>query len=302
MPRTDTAPISAVIPSRDGEHLLRRILPPLLREAPPDLNEIIVVDDASTDGSVEMLHREFPTVRVLALAGNVGFGAACNFGVQAARHELVLLLNSDMEVTPGSVARLREHFEDPKVFAAGPEYRNPDPSHPAPMRDDARPSYMLGAPAGGGIFRRGAFLELGGFDPLYAPFYWEDFDLGWVAWRQGWKVVFDPGCHFWHLESATIRRLFTAAYVERIRTRNRCLFGWKNLHDPRVLARFQLRSLGRGFGGVLHRRTFASLLGVCDSLPRIPTALRRRSRAGSGRGDEAILCETNTSVELLQQL
>ncbi len=295
-------PISAVIPNRDGADLLRRTLPPLLRELPTPENEVVVIDDASTDGSVEMLREEFPAVRAIALSENVGFGAACNLGMSEARHSLVLLLNSDMEVTPGSVAMLRQHLDDPQVFAAGPEYRNPDPSWRAPEHEQARPSYMLGAPAGGGLFRREVFLELGGFDPLYAPFYWEDFDLGWVAWRHGWKVVFEPRCHFWHLESATIRKLFPAGYIERIRTRNRCLFGWKNLLDPWILARFQARSLLRGISGVLRRHSCASLLGVLDSLPRVPAALRRRHLPPDGRGDWAILRETNTSLELLQQL
>ena len=61
-----SAPISAVIPNRDGADLLRRTLPPLLRELPTPENEVVVIDDASTDGSVEMLREEFSTVRVVS--------------------------------------------------------------------------------------------------------------------------------------------------------------------------------------------------------------------------------------------
>ena len=189
-------PISVVIPNRDGADLLRRTLPPVLRELPPPRHEVLVVDDASEDDSVAVLAAEFPQVRVVALETNVGFGAACNRGFAEARSELVLLLNSDMEVTPGSVEVLLEHFGDPRVLAAGPEYHSDKPN-PPPLPTGPGPFWnQVGVPAGGGLFRRGAFLQLGGFDPLYHPFYWEDLDLGWAAWRAGWRNVYDTRCHF----------------------------------------------------------------------------------------------------------
>jgi len=281
-------PISAVIPNRDGADLLRRTLPPLLRELPPDRHEILVVDDASDDDSVEMMGREFRAVRAIALDENIGFGAACNRGFQEASHDLVLLLNSDMEVTPGSIEPLTEHFAEPDVFAAGPRYAEPD--EPVGPLDDGlglvRP--QLGSPAGGGLFSRRKFLELGGFDPLYHPFYWEDLDLGWNAWRQGWRIVFDRRACFIHNESATIRRLYAARFVTRVRARNRCLFGWKNLRDKRLLVRFAARSLGRAAKALCLRGVGSELLGVLDSLRYVPRALAGRGE-GSGPSDRAIL-------------
>lgn len=284
MPNT---PISAVIPNRDGADLLRRILPPLLCELPLDGNEVLVVDDASADGSVEMLQQEFPGVRVVALTENVGFGAACNLGFREAHHPLVLLLNSDMEVTPGSIEMLLRHLADPEVFAVGPWYQSDGPSQSSPRVEPHRVRFQLGAPAGGGLFRRDAFVSLGGFDPLFHPFYWEDLDLGWRAWRQGLRVVLDSRCHFLHLESVTIRRLYATAYVRRIRTRNRFLFGWRNLRSPSLLGPFLAHAARRALADLLRRRDPSGVLGVLSSLPFIAKA--RRSAGQGGLTDVEVL-------------
>ena len=284
-----TQRVSAVIPNRGGARLLRRTLPPLLRELPPDGHEVLVIDDASEDDSVDVLRREFPGVRVVPLKKNVGFGAACNRGVEEAQHEIVLLLNSDMEVTPGSVGMLLEHFAHTDVFAAGPRYvdasRDPGP------RDDGfglvRPQF--GSPAGGGLFSRERFLEIGGFDPLYHPFYWEDIDLGWNAWRRGWRVVEDMRVDFIHLVSATIGTLYDEATVTRIRDRNRCLFGWKNFHSGGLLARHGWTVMRKALGDVLKRRSLAGTLGFASAVARLPRAIRARRLTRPGLPDAEIM-------------
>jgi GT2 family glycosyltransferase len=295
-------PLSAVIPNRDGADLLRRTLPPLLRELPLDRHQVLVIDDASEDDSVAMLAREFPGVRVVALRENVGFGAACNLGFREAQHELVLLLNSDMEVTPGSLGVLLEHFSDPQVFAAGPEYRSTSADAPPPPRGPASVHAQVGAPAGGGVFRRAAFLDLGGFDPLYHPFYWEDLDLGWNAWAAGWRITHDTRCHFVHLESATIRKIYSERYVRRVRTRNRLLFGLKNLRSPGRLAHLVARTALGAVGDLVLRADPTRLLGVCATLSRLPACLGRRFGSPRRRPDREIIAESNCVWELLLRL
>lgn len=282
-------PISAVVPNRDGADLLRRTLPSLLRELPPGQHEILVVDDASEDDSVGMLGHEFPDVRVLALDENVGFGAACNRGFREASHDLVLLLNSDMEVTPGSIELLRAHLAEPDVFAAGPQYAKPGRPVAPPDNGLGPVRPQLGAPGGGGLLSRDRFLELGGFDPLYYPFYWEDIDLGWNAWRRGWRIVRDTRACFVHVGAATIGSLYTPAYVARVKIRNRCLLGWKNFRSARLLAR-HAGSVARNLaGGLIRRRRFAEVLGVMDAVAALPRALRARRSLSGGLSDAEIM-------------
>ena len=93
-----------------------------LHAAPPSLScRIIVVDNASADGSVEAVREGWPDVEVIALARNAGFAAANNAGIRAGRGELLLLLNSDTIVPPGAIDRLAARLlREPDVAAAGP--------------------------------------------------------------------------------------------------------------------------------------------------------------------------------------
>lgn len=113
--------VSVVIVSYNTCDLLRRAV-----SSVADAGEVVVVDNASADGSVELIQTEFPEVRLIANAENVGFGPANNQGIKVANGELVLLMNSDAEAQPGSVAKLAEVFRDPGVVAAGGRLLHPD--------------------------------------------------------------------------------------------------------------------------------------------------------------------------------
>jgi N-acetylglucosaminyl-diphospho-decaprenol L-rhamnosyltransferase len=115
--------VSVVIVSYNTREQLRRCL-----QAVGDGDEAVVVDNASEDGSPEMVREEFPLVRLIENDSNVGFGAANNQGMDLAQGELVLLLNSDAYAAPGAIARLAEEFRNPDVIAAGGRLLNPDGS------------------------------------------------------------------------------------------------------------------------------------------------------------------------------
>lgn len=115
------SPISVVIVNFNTRDLLRECLSSL-----GGAFEVIVVDNASRDGSADMVEREFPHVRLLKNAQNRGFGPANNQGLEAAQSRLVLLLNSDARPEPGAVERLAEAFDDPTVVAAGGMLLTPD--------------------------------------------------------------------------------------------------------------------------------------------------------------------------------
>ena len=93
-----------------------------LHDAPPGIpHEIVVVDNASSDGAAAMVRERFPAVRVIDAGGNLGFARANNIGIRATSSELVLLLNPDTRVTPGAIdAMVREMDRNREVVAMGP--------------------------------------------------------------------------------------------------------------------------------------------------------------------------------------
>ena len=111
--------ITVIIPSFNGCALLGERLPDVVSSLVGSF-AIAVVDDASTDGSVEMLQREFPAVHVIARQTNGGFSAAVNDGIRATKGEFVVLLNNDVEVTPGFLEPIMPLFADESVFAISP--------------------------------------------------------------------------------------------------------------------------------------------------------------------------------------
>ncbi len=113
--------VTVVIVSFNTCDLLRRCL----RCIEPE-HEIVVVDNASSDGSADMVAREFPGVRLIRNDQNRGFGGANNQGIDVASRELVLLLNSDAFAKPGAIGRLAEAFDDPTIVAAGGKLLNED--------------------------------------------------------------------------------------------------------------------------------------------------------------------------------
>ena len=291
--------ISAVIPNRDGADLLRRILPPLLLELSSPEHEIIIVDDGSEDDSRTMLAEEFPQVRVLAQVASIGFGVACNLGIEAAKNNMILLLNSDMIVSAGSIQTLVSHFTTDDLFAVGPEYQSDKPDAPPPPEVSAPVVNQIGSPAGGGLLRRDIFLQLGGFDALYHPFYWEDLDLGWAAWRAGYKILYDSRVKFLHLENVTIKRLYTAQFVARVKARNRAFFGWKWLREPVNLAACNRRLWRHAIAGIIKRRDTAPLLGLWDAWRQRNKALAAYPSIPAVRSEAEILKAAGIDVDTL---
>ena len=119
-------PLSVVVPTHDTRELTLACLAALARQDLPGL-EVILVDDASSDGTSEAVAGLHPAVRVLRVEPAAGFTRAANLGLRAARGEILLLLNSDTEVDPGGLAALLAAFAaDPGLGALGGALRYPD--------------------------------------------------------------------------------------------------------------------------------------------------------------------------------
>jgi N-acetylglucosaminyl-diphospho-decaprenol L-rhamnosyltransferase len=118
-----SGPVSVIIVSFNTIDKLRKCLTCL--ETEPEI-EVIVVDNASQDGSVEMVRSEFPNVICLALEENIGFGRANNRGMEIAKHEIILFLNSDAYAHPGAIKTLASAFTCQTTVAAGGKLLNLD--------------------------------------------------------------------------------------------------------------------------------------------------------------------------------
>ncbi len=115
------ADLAIVIVSYNARHDLERVLASLSVAPPRTTHEIVVVDNASSDGSPAMVRERFPRVHLIEAGGNVGFARANNLGIRATSADLILLLNSDTVVPPGAVdALVSDLLAHPEVAVVGP--------------------------------------------------------------------------------------------------------------------------------------------------------------------------------------
>jgi GT2 family glycosyltransferase len=246
--------ISAVIPNWNGKELLKSNLPSLIEAL--DYHggdcEIIVVDDASTDGSPQFITNTYPLVRLVTLQRRHGFSGAVNSGVNVARYDMLLLLNSDIRVQKDFLSPLLTYFDDDRTFAVSNKaMKDENAALTRPhymefrygfMREvymakskENEPSYAFGASGGHALFDRKKFLQLGGFDEIYSPFYYEDADLSYRAWKRGYRVYYEPNSIVYHEHQGTIGKSFSKRYISFIFNRNKLIFLWKNLTDSKII-------------------------------------------------------------------
>jgi GT2 family glycosyltransferase/glycosyltransferase involved in cell wall biosynthesis len=300
--RPNNKSASVVIPNWNGRDLLEKYIPSVIQalSGNPD-NEVVIVDNGSEDNSAEFLREHFPSVRMLALDRNLGFGGGSNAGFRAAKNDIVVLLNSDMRVEPNFLAPLLEAFTDETIFSVACQIFFSDPnklreetgltqswwengSLRVRHRDDPAIQVLYPCAYGGGgscAFDRRKFLELGGFDELLAPFYMEDTDVGYLAWKRGWKVLYQPRSVVYHEHRGTIGKRFTAAQIDLVLKKNFALFCWKNIHDWRLLgSHFFFAYAGAVvtvlFGDSPERANFE---GLWNAFRQLPGAVRSRARA-----------------------
>jgi GT2 family glycosyltransferase len=229
MPKTDHPAmedrplVSVIIPHWNQVHHLPTCLGSLRCQTYPHV-EVIVADNGSTDGSLELLARDYAEVQVLALGENRGFAGACNAGMRAAKGALVVLLNNDTQADPlwveEVVAAFERHPEAGLIASkmllldrrdtfhtAGDFYRldGIPGNRGAWQRDEGqyeREEYVFSACGGSAAYRRTLLDQIGLLDEDFF-FSCEDVDLAWRAQLAGWKCVYAPRAVVYHKLSAT---------------------------------------------------------------------------------------------------
>lgn len=274
--------VSVVIPSWNSESQLKQNLPHIMRAAAKVKAEILIVDDASAhDNSAGYLRSLGDKIRFYENMPNGGFSYTVNRGVKLAKGEIVILLNTDVRPEPDCFVNALKHFADKNIYAvtfnsgeawAGGEWKDGLLQHAKvepnqDNKDKINPS--LWASGGQAAFDRRKWLELGGMDLLYKPFYWEDVDMGYRAWKRGWKIIWDPASRCVHdHQKSVIAKSFTPEFIKATAQRNQFLFVWKNIHDRQMLLSHILRT-------PLFLKNY--FLPFAKALLLLPQALKKRS-------------------------
>jgi GT2 family glycosyltransferase len=278
---------SIVIPNWNGRALLEKNLPSILLAKKNKKNrilEIIIVDDGSTDDSVAFLKKEYATsIRLIKHTKNRGFASAVNNGVRMAKGAYVCLLNTDVIPSKNFLESTLTHFTDKNVFSVVFHEENAGPAVGFFMngfiehkggKEAKNETISFWASGGSAIFRRSQWMELKGFDEeLLAPFYWEDVDLGYRAWKRGYKILWEPKSHVIHKHESTINKnSFQVAFMNRVKERNQLLVIWKNITSEKMFASH--------IQGLIHRIVAhpGYIRVVIDALRHRKLVLSRRAR------------------------
>jgi GT2 family glycosyltransferase len=291
--------VAVLVLNWNGINHLRELLPSL-REAvaaTPFGVSVVVVDNRSTEPDVEYVRREFPDFEV-EIAERNDFLFSLNPIVARRSEEVVVILNNDMRVEPDFLPPLVEHFAAPDVFAVMAKVMNWDGSEQTTgqrlvdlrrgwlykswnMSADVA-TYTVEAGGGCSAYRRSMFVELGGFDPLFRPGYYEDLDLSYRAWQYGWSSIFEPRSVIYHRIGGTLYDPSKKQRFETHLSRNQALFIAKNVGGAGFLAHFLAMLPVRIVRNRLAGNRAASA-GLIAALPHLPRALRGRGRRGRSR-------------------
>lgn len=298
-------PFSIVIPNWNGKHFLQTCLDSLKAQTYPDV-EIIIVDNASQDGSQAYIREHYPEVRLIELPENRGFTGACNRGMEAATGAFIALLNNDTEVDPNWANAVVEGFarhpeagfiasrmmlfdERTKIHAVGDFYRvDGQPGNRGVWQVDkgqfSEEAYVFSACGGASIYRRSMLDDIGLLDDDFY-FSLEDIDLGWRAQLAGYRCVYLPDALVYHMLSATGGGKTASYYAGRntlfvlVKDYPGALWRKYGLQILRQQIKTAYEAL-RAWRGEAAR---ARLRGMVDALRELPKMLRKRREIQSKR-------------------
>jgi GT2 family glycosyltransferase len=223
--------VSVVVVNYNGRRWLEGCLAAVSAQTDAGGIEVILVDNASSDGSVDLVRRRFAGVRIHEAGRNLGFAGGNNAGARLARGAFLAFLNNDTVVQPGWLAALRRSLEsEPSVGlstsrivylddqsiidSAGDGYLRAGGAfkrfHGQPAARAGEAADVFGACGAAFMIRRGLFEELGGFDEDFFMVY-EDVDLSFRARARGHRCVYVPDAVVWHAGSGSLGRLSPSA-------------------------------------------------------------------------------------------
>lgn len=254
--------VTIVIPNYNGKHFMEPCLSSLSEQTYKDFH-ILVIDNASSDGSIEYMEENYPDIELIKLQKNFGFSKAVNIGIQHSRTPYVILLNNDTTVDTRYVEEMVKAIEkSPKIFSVSSKMIQM--YHPE-LIDSAGDLYTLlgwgvcrgcGRPvsnyqkydeiftacAGAAIYRRSVFDEIGYFDENHFA-YLEDIDIGYRARIYGYYNMYCPTALVYHVGSGTSGSKYNSFKV-KLAARNNLYLNYKNMPALQLVLNFIPLAIG----------------------------------------------------------
>lgn len=268
MLHSDKMKTAIVILNWNGRHMLERFLPSVVENCGTN-DEVIVADNGSTDDSLDFLHTHYPTLRIITLDRNYGFAEGYNRALAQVDAEYFVLLNDDVEVTPGWADKVVAIMDaDPAIAAAQPKLMMFDqPDHFEYAGGAGGFIDKLGYPfcrgrifstieqdngqydgtrevfwaTGAAMFvRASVWKELGGLDGDFFA-HMEEIDFCWRARNHGYRIVATSDSKVFHVGGGTLPK--SSPFKTQLNFRNNLAMLYKNLPDSRMLRVLRLRIL-----------------------------------------------------------
>ncbi|MBR6322420.1 MAG: glycosyltransferase family 2 protein [Lachnospiraceae bacterium] len=242
--------VTVVIPNWNGIKYIRVCLDSLRKQDTDDF-AVLVIDNASEDGSDKVIEEEYPEAELHRMPENLGFAGGVNEGIRLSKTPYVLLLNNDIEAEPAFVRALTEAIErDERIFSVSARMVNYRERN---LLDDTgdlytvlgwgaqrgvgqstedprylKPCRVFSACGGAAIYRKSVLDEIGAFDPDHFA-YLEDIDLGYRAQIYGYRNMYEPGAVVYHWGSGSSGAVKYSDFKVRISARNNIYLCYKNM-------------------------------------------------------------------------
>ncbi len=265
------ADVTIIIPNFNGKNYIEGCLESLKAQTIADRLQIIMVDNASGDGSVDIAEKCCPEAQIVRLDMNYGFSRAVNEGIKRAESEFILLLNNDTECDKRLCEKLLETIKkDDRIFSvaskmlqlkdrtkidgAGDLYsafgwayaRGKDRS--ADTEKYKKPCQVFAACGGAALYRKKILDEIGYFDEFHFA-YLEDVDMGYRAKIMGYKNVYCPEAVVYHAGSGSSGSRYNDFKV-RLSARNNIYIVFKNMPLGQLILNLPLLVIGFGIKAV----------------------------------------------------
>ncbi len=284
----------------NGKELLRNFLPSWLQSAEASSYRcaVTVLDNQSSDGSIEFVSKNYPSVDIFLAKEN---RVLCSYNEIAAvlKEDILIFLNNDIQTEKGFVDPLIRPFaeRDDMFFVVPYGCRSIPKSrwgtvsaafdYPEYEFNLNKAGYVYSA--GSGAFDRKKFLEIGGYDDIYLPGYYEDVDLCHRGWKKGWVGYCSPESRVHHLGSVSFNKRYSEKEKQALVFRNGVFFMIKNITDHYLFIKFIFGLILKILWAIGSGKHFI-LKGFGMALTRLPEAWGRRATdcAGNGQSDKEL--------------